>query len=229
MHMRNRINQMSSTIAQEQQSITTLITERKETRNSERTQRKPIPCKYYMKGLCEFGSRCRYQHAESQTTRTTQIQNQNADVHQETHRQRPTQDTNRRHQRRRGGANQRDWLKSSRGRKRGEKPVSILYSNPRGIRSKTHSLQAALEANKPDILVLVETQLMRRHDLTNKKTMTMTMTMTKTFGEHPQIATPETFDLWDIWSEWWGDMTWQTKRQWQRQWQWQWQLENTLK
>ena len=42
---------------------------------------------------------------------------------------------------------------------------------------------------------------MRRHDLTNKKTMTMTntntktMTMIKTFGEHPQIATPETFDL----------------------------------
>ena len=45
----------------------------------------------------------------------------------------------------------------------------------------------------------------RRHDLTNKKTMTktntMTMTMTiiktiiKTFGEHPHLATPETFDL----------------------------------
>ena len=50
----------------------------------------------------------------------------------------------------------------------------------------------------------------RRHDLTNKKTMTMTMTMTNTktmtmtmtmtmtiintFGEHPQLATPETFD-----------------------------------
>ena len=48
-------------------------------------------------------------------------------------------------------------------------------------------------------------RVMRRHDLTNKKTMTMTMTKTKTmkmtmtmiktFGEHPQIATPETFDL----------------------------------
>ena len=44
---------------------------------------------------------------------------------------------------------------------------------------------------------------MRRHDLTNKKTMTktntktmtMTMTMTMTFGEHPQRATPETFDI----------------------------------
>ena len=42
---------------------------------------------------------------------------------------------------------------------------------------------------------------MRRHDLTNKKTMTMTktntkkMTIIKTFGEHPQLATPEIFDL----------------------------------
>ena len=43
----------------------------------------------------------------------------------------------------------------------------------------------------------------RRHDLTNKKTMTMTMTKTntktmtiiKTFGEHPKLSTPETFDL----------------------------------
>ena len=86
-------------------------------------------------------------------------------------------------------------------------------------------------------------RVMRRHDLTNKKTMTKTntktktMTMTMTFGEHPQRATPETFDIWDIWSEWWGDMTWQTNRQIQRQiqrqrqwqWQWQWHLENTLK
>ena len=48
-------------------------------------------------------------------------------------------------------------------------------------------------------------RVMRRHDLTNKKTMTMTKTNTKTmtmtmtiintFGEHPQLATPETFDL----------------------------------
>ena len=36
-------------------------------------------------------------------------------------------------------------------------------------------------------------RLMRTHDLTNKKTMIMTTI--KTFGEHPQIATPETFDL----------------------------------
>ena len=42
-------------------------------------------------------------------------------------------------------------------------------------------------------------RVMRRHDLTNKNTITMTKTntktMIKTFGEHPQIATPETFDL----------------------------------
>ena len=46
-------------------------------------------------------------------------------------------------------------------------------------------------------------RVMRRHDLTNKKTMTktktntktMTMTIINTFGEHPQLATPETFDL----------------------------------
>ena len=48
-------------------------------------------------------------------------------------------------------------------------------------------------------------RVMGRHDLTNKKTMTMTktktntktmtMTIIKTFGEHPQLATPETFDL----------------------------------
>ena len=29
-----------------------------------------------------------------------------------------------------------------------------------------------------------------------------------TFREHLQRAILETFDLWDIWSEWWGDMTW---------------------
>ena len=80
---------------------------------------------------------------------------------------------------------------------------------------------------------------MRRHDLTNKKTKTMTKTNTKTmtiintFWEHPQLVTPKTFDLWDIWSEWWGNMAWPTKRQWQWQWQrqrqWQRHLEKTQK
>ena len=43
------------------------------------------------------------------------------------------------------------------------------------------------------------------------------MTKTNTFREHLQGAILETCDLWDIWSEWWGDMTWPTKRQRQRQ------------
>ena len=46
-------------------------------------------------------------------------------------------------------------------------------------------------------------RVMRRHDLTNKKTvtmtktntktmtMTMTMTIINTFGEHPQLASPD--------------------------------------
>ena len=42
-----------------------------------------------------------------------------------------------------------------------------------------------------------------------------------------------TFDLWDIWSEWWENMTWPTKRQQQRrrqiQWQWQIHFENAFK
>ena len=68
---------------------------------------------------------------------------------------------------------------------------------------------------------------MRGHELTNNKTMTKTKTetMTNTFREHLQRAILETCDLWDIWSEWWGDTTWPTKilwqRQRQRQWQWQ--------
>ena len=47
--------------------------------------------------------------------------------------------------------------------------------------------------------------------------MTITKTMIKTFRERPQRVILETYDLWDIWSERWGDMTWPTKRQWQRQ------------
>ena len=81
------------------------------------------------------------------------------------------------------------------------------------------------------------TRVMRGHDLTNKKTITKTntktktMTKTSTFRDHLQRATLETCDLWDIWSEWWGDMTWPTKRQWQRQIQRQRQrhLENTFR
>ena len=35
-----------------------------------------------------------------------------------------------------------------------------------------------------------------------------TKTKTKTFREHPQRTIIETCDLWDIWSEWWWDITW---------------------
>ena len=68
---------------------------------------------------------------------------------------------------------------------------------------------------------------------TKTKTKTKTMTKTNTFREHLQWAILETCDLWDIWSEWWGDMTRPKKRQWQRQRQRQIQrqrhLENTFK
>ena len=43
------------------------------------------------------------------------------------------------------------------------------------------------------------------------------ITKTKISREHIQRAILDTCDLWDIWSEWWGDITWPTKRQWQRQ------------
>jgi len=57
-------------------------------------------------------------------------------------------------------------------------------------------------------------RVMRGHDLTNKKTITKTKTKTKTntFRKHLQRATLETCDLWDIWSEWWRDMTWPKKK-----------------
>ena len=66
-------------------------------------------------------------------------------------------------------------------------------------------------------------RVMRRQDITTKKTMTKTntntktMTKTNTFREHLQRAILETYDIWDIWLEWWGDMNWPKKRQWQRQ------------
>ena len=57
------------------------------------------------------------------------------------------------------------------------------------------------------------------------------MAKTNTFREHLQGAILETCDLWDTWSEWWGDRTWPKKRQWQiqRQWQRQIHLESTFK
>ena len=42
-------------------------------------------------------------------------------------------------------------------------------------------------------------------------TMAKTKTKTNTFWEHLLRAILETCDLWDIWSEWWEDMTWPKK------------------
>ena len=38
-----------------------------------------------------------------------------------------------------------------------------------------------------------------------------------------QKVTQLTCDLWEIWSDWWGDITWPKQQQWQRQRQRQWQ------
>ena len=43
----------------------------------------------------------------------------------------------------------------------------------------------------------------------------LTDSLIDTFEKHYQRALWETCDPWDMLSEWWGDMTWQTKRQWQ--------------
>ena len=61
--------------------------------------------------------------------------------------------------------------------------------------------------------------------MTKTITKTKTMTKTNTFREHLQRATLESCNLWDIWSEWCGGMTWPTNIHWQRQIQ----LENTFK
>ena len=78
--------------------------------------------------------------------------------------------------------------------------ISILSASPRDLWPLRHLIR-----------------VMSRHDLTKKKTMTKTktktktMTKTNTFREHLQWVILETCDLWDIWSEWWGDMTWPKK------------------
>ena len=53
---------------------------------------------------------------------------------------------------------------------------------------------------------------MRRHEMTNKKTVIWTrmITMPMKIREHPQIVTPETIYHQDIWSELWGEFTWST-------------------
>jgi len=60
---------------------------------------------------------------------------------------------------------------------------------------------------------------------TKTNTKTKTMTKTNTIREPCQRAILETCDLWDIWSEWWEDLTWPKKWLRQRQWQWQRQIQ----
>ena len=85
-------------------------------------------------------------------------------------------------------------------------------------------MRALLKSDPRDLWPLRHLfRVIRRHNLTKKttktntQTKTMTMTKTNTFREPLQRAIIETCELWDIWSEWWGDMTWPTKRQLQRQ------------
>ena len=47
--------------------------------------------------------------------------------------------------------------------------------------------------------------------------VTHSLTDWDTFWKHNNRMTLQTCEVWDIWSEWWGDMTWPTKIQWQRQ------------
>ena len=74
-----------------------------------------------------------------------------------------------------------------------------------------------LKISKKNIEIVNFIGVMRRHDLTNKTTMT------KTFTGHPQRVIPETCDIWDIWSDW-GSETWPDQNR-----HWQWHLENTNK
>ena len=46
-----------------------------------------------------------------------------------------------------------------------KKPLKILYSNCRGIRSKLTSLNAIIERQLPDKIVLVETHLVRNNTI----------------------------------------------------------------
>ena len=56
-----------------------------------------------------------------------------------------------------------------------------------------------------------ETWTDQKKTMIGTKTKTKTMTETNTFREHLQRAILDTFDLWDIWSEWWRDMNWPKK------------------
>ena len=48
--------------------------------------------------------------------------------------------------------------------------------------------------------------------MTETNTNMKTMTKTNALRKHLQRAILETCNLWDIWSDWWGNMTWPTKK-----------------
>ena len=132
-------------------------------------------------------------------------------------------------------------------RRQGYAVLSVIFSCPSSSRptlvthSLTHSLCfihcvgfKAFQPSRPNPNLEKLMGIMRKHDLANKETITKTdtktTTMTNTFSLHLQRAIFETFYLWDVWSEWWGNMTWPTRQQQrQRQWWWQIHLENTPK
>ena len=85
--------------------------------------------------------------------------------------------------------------------------------------SLTHSLRVllllTLQSDPRDLRRLRHLiRVMKRHDLTEKRptynipTQYPPTYICTSIREHPKGAILETCDLWDIWSEWWEDMTW---------------------
>ena len=97
--------------------------------------------------------------------------------------------------------------------------LTVMYIHCSGFK--------AFQPSRPNQNLAKLRGIMRKHDLTNKKTTTktktkrktktktetktMAMKMINTFREHLQRAIFETLDLWDIWSESWEKTTWSTK------------------
>ena len=89
-----------------------------------------------------------------------------------------------------------------------------IFSCPEQLnRWLTHSVTFDFDITEWPLRHLI--RVMRRHDLTKKSTYPHTYlpTYLSTYlREHPQGAILETCDLYDIWSECWGDLTWPKKR-----------------
>ena len=89
--------------------------------------------------------------------------------------------------------------------------VIVLDSKPSSLPDQTPTSQNWCDGG----LEKIWPNQKKDNDKENIRTKAKTMKMTNTFWEHLQRAISETFDLWDISSEWWENMTWPTKRQWQ--------------